>query len=410
MSRIHKLILQRLGGYLPIDGLGSVYYPHRTFDEVDYTGRPIILWRGQGKPKHPDFRAVDAATMSDEYAVVGQICNTSVDGHDQRALALLSDDNLSDEISRDPSQFAISTGFWGRISDGVVRSVDAPNHVLLFRRDAATGAMPNDAASMICNVAPDAATTTITPLQLSSGIISMSNNIVNYPSQLQAPIQIGNAAPDPVPEPTPEAEEMQENTIQRLQAENDQLKALVEQLVGKIQQLQQGAPAAPAAPAAAAVGNVAVANPEVARLQAEISQLRAANNTLRQDAEWSSIVGSLPASLRGEAGKIAYQQDPNGFLRQALVASAAEPPATVQIGNVAASARAADGNTLAPPPQQYPETFLTPEYAAARQIGNVAAQMPQEGQRIGKHMWQLYGGMRLDTTDIDAHARMYREA
>lgn len=271
----------------------------------------------------------------------------------------------------------------------------------------------------------------------------MSDNLVNYPSQLQtpiqtpfpapmqAPMQIGNAAPDLAPEPTPEAEETPEGTIQRLQNENEQLKALVEKLVDRIQQLQQGAQPAPAAPAAAAVGNVAVANPEVARLQAEISQLRAANNTLRQDAEWSSIVGSLPASLRGEAGKIAYQQDPNGFLRQALVARAAgpgippsepddggyadyppprNPNGIRQIGNVAAAARAADGNTLAPPPQQYPETFLTPEYAASRQIGNVAAQMPQEGQRIGKHMWQLYGGIKLDTTDIDAHARMYREA
>lgn len=377
--RPHSLILQKLDQYLSNFG-GQVFYPRKTFETVNYTGKPVILWTGEGYPRHPDFSAVDAGNLPPEFQIVGQITNTAIDGDFQRADAIITDEALDAEISANPSAFAVSSGFWGGIVNGVMSKVFSPNHVLLFRRSVAPNARPNDPMTQVCNVAEQA----IFPVSLDTGIQMATNQ--NQSIQ-PTPQQVGNA---PAPEPAPPEPATETSELDQLRAENEQLKAMVEQLVTKLQELTgQQPPANAPAVAPAAVGNVAAENEQ---LRAEITQLRKKN----ADYEWQQLEKTLPPTMQGAAARFDYDQNPTEFLRKALSMRA--------VGNTAPAPMPAVGATVMPAPQTAePTTFMTPEYAGARQIGNVKPPESQiEGARIGQSMWMLYGGIKLDMTDINA--------
>ena len=395
-SMLHGFVLQKLNSVLTNFGSG-VFYPRSTFEHVDYTGRPVIFWDGNGAPTHPDFRDVSGGRLPSGYRVVGQVCNTSLDGDLQRADALISDADLDEEITTHPDRFAVSTGFWGRIANNVMRGVDSTNHVLLFRRDGISAGEPNDTFSQVCNTRDMEPRTIVHsipvyPIPLSTGI--MTNKTEN-------PVwQVGNVPDAESPREEKESEQVdsQQSEIEALKEENMQLRALAEQLVAKLQEIQQAmelaareqAAAVPAttpapAPTAAAVGNVADT------ISAQIGNLKAENERMKkkcQDYEWEQLEKTLPQNMRGAAGRREYDADPTEFLRQAIRSVSA-----VQVTNTAS-----EGASITPQ-RTGVQTFATPEYAYSRQIGNAG---------LGKHLWALYGGMKLDSRDIDAKIALRR--
>lgn len=382
----HKFVLQKLGQVIRNFGTG-VFYPRKTFEKVSYNGCPVI-YTSSRPLMHPDLRDVTAGTLPAGYRIVGQITNTALDGDLQCADALITDDALSAEMRSHPDRFGVSSGFWGRAINGVMYYVDAANHVLLFPREAGN---PNDGAAQVCNARDD---TVILPMQLESGFKTMTD--VTTPTV--APQQVGNAMAE---EPKAESGAMSETDqirqdIARLVEENENLKAMLAQLMPIVQALnqQQAAASAPMPAAAAQVGNVAAESP----LAAENAQLK----KRIADIEWQQLESTLPAGLRGDVNRMQYDADPAGFMRRALMA-------TQQAQQVVNTAPQAEGYSFLQPAKSGSVTsFVTPQYAASRQIGNVAAQPPAEGSRLGDHEWQMHGGLVLDSSLIDASLGLKR--
>lgn len=388
---MHSLILQRLGQCVRNFGR-DVFYPRDVFRDVDYTGRPLILFEGQGKPYHPSFAEIDAGRVPSGYRVVGSIANTSIDGDYQRADAYVSDPALDAEITAHPDRFAVSTGFWGDIADDVMRRVIGTNHVLIFRRDPENrpGYQPNDHYSQVVNTA--ATNAEIWPDSLESGVmrqITMSDT-----NTLSDPVPVGNTDAVPVsnaPAQEPGAVDAGTAEIDTLKKENEELKAMLAQLLTRMQEMGISAPGAPAAAPAPMAAPAAIGN---SAAQAEIDALR----KKCADYEWKELESKIPQTMRGPTGRAAYDADPAGFMRSALVSGVM---GSVPVGNTAAS-----GATVAPVSASQ-KTFLTPEYCNSRGIalpvGNTASPDPKtaiEGKYLGNNTWGLYGGMKLNLSKL----------
>lgn len=386
---MHSLILQRLDQCVRNFGR-NVFYPPDVFRDVDYTGRPLILFEGEGKPYHPPFAEIDAGRVPSGYRVVGSIANTSIDGDYQRADAYVSDPALDAEITAHPERFAVSTGFWGDIANDVMRRVIGTNHVMIFRRDPQNrpGYQPNDQYSQVVNSSANNAE--IWPESLESGVMRQITMTDTNTSLAPSAVPVSNTDAVPVsnaPAPEPGVASADASEIDALRTENTELKAMLAQLLTRMQEMGINAPAAaPTAPAPVAVANSAA--------QAEIDTLR----KKCADYEWRELECKIPQTMRGPTGRAAYEADPAGFMRQALVTGVT---GSVPIGNTAAS-----GETIAPPTAA-PKTFLTPEYCSSRGIalpvGNTASGDPKtaiEGKYLGNNTWGLYGGMKLNLTGL----------
>lgn len=392
---MHRLILQRLGRCVRNFGR-DVFYPCDVFRDVDYTGRPLILFEGTGKPYHPSFAEIDAGRIPSGYRVVGTIANTSIDGDYQRADAYVSDPALDAEITAHPDKFAVSTGFWGDIVDDVMRRVIGTNHVMIFRRDPENrpGYQPSDRYSQVVNTSASAGE--IWPESLESGVmrqITMSNTSI---ADSPVPVPVANTDAVPIanaPAPEPGSVDAGTAEIDKLRNENTELKAMLAQLLTRLEELGISAPTAPTAPAAAPTAPVPAAVGNSAA-QAEIDALR----KKCAEYEWKELESKIPQTMRGPTGRAAYDADPAGFMRTALVSGVM---GSVPVGNTAAT-----GATIAPVATAQ-KTFLTPEYCNSRGIalpvGNTASPDPKtaiEGKYLGNNTWGLYGGMKLNLSNI----------